>query len=47
MDDLSRVFNQVDLIERPMKYLQCLQHIEELRYCGGSCVLVSMETVQR
>uniref|UniRef100_A0A8C8DKJ0 RAD50-interacting protein 1 n=1 Tax=Oryzias sinensis TaxID=183150 RepID=A0A8C8DKJ0_9TELE len=30
MEDLSRVFSQVDLIERPMKYLQCLQHIEEL-----------------
>lgn len=33
MDSLGETFNQVDVIERHMKYLRCLQHIEELRYC--------------
>ncbi|KAF6715232.1 RAD50-interacting protein 1 [Oryzias melastigma] len=41
MDDLSRVFNQVDLIERPMKYLQCLQHIEELSAAVQQCLMVN------
>uniref|UniRef100_A0A4W6ENI0 RAD50-interacting protein 1 n=1 Tax=Lates calcarifer TaxID=8187 RepID=A0A4W6ENI0_LATCA len=31
MDNLSQTLNQVDTIERHMKYLCCLQHIEELR----------------
>uniref|UniRef100_A0A4W6EMK5 RAD50-interacting protein 1 n=1 Tax=Lates calcarifer TaxID=8187 RepID=A0A4W6EMK5_LATCA len=30
MDNLSQTLNQVDTIERHMKYLCCLQHIEEL-----------------
>ncbi len=33
MDNLGQMLNQVDTIERHMKYLQCLQHMEELRYC--------------
>uniref|UniRef100_A0A665W952 RAD50-interacting protein 1 n=1 Tax=Echeneis naucrates TaxID=173247 RepID=A0A665W952_ECHNA len=32
MDNLSQTLNHVDTIERHMKYLRCLQHIEELRY---------------
>lgn len=31
MDKLEQTCNQVDFIERHMKYLRCLQHIEELR----------------
>ncbi|KAF0039184.1 hypothetical protein F2P81_009668 [Scophthalmus maximus] len=30
MDNLGQILNQVDTIERHMKYLRCLQHIEEL-----------------
>ncbi|XP_023265538.1 RAD50-interacting protein 1-like, partial [Seriola lalandi dorsalis] len=30
MDNLGQTLNQVDTIERHMKYLRCLQHIEEL-----------------
>uniref|UniRef100_A0A665W965 RAD50-interacting protein 1 n=1 Tax=Echeneis naucrates TaxID=173247 RepID=A0A665W965_ECHNA len=30
MDNLSQTLNHVDTIERHMKYLRCLQHIEEL-----------------
>lgn len=33
MDSLGQTFNQVDIIERHLKYLRCLQHVEELRYC--------------
>ncbi|KAI3367003.1 hypothetical protein L3Q82_009632 [Scortum barcoo] len=36
MDNLGQTLNQVDTIERHMKYLRCLQHIEELSAC---CVL--------
>lgn len=32
MDDLGQTCNHVDFIERSMKYLKCLHHIEELRY---------------
>lgn len=31
MDRLGQTFKQVEMIERHMKYLHCLQHIEELR----------------
>ncbi|RVE56273.1 hypothetical protein OJAV_G00219690 [Oryzias javanicus] len=41
MEELSRVFNQVDLIERPMKYLQVLQHIEELSAAVQQCLMVN------
>lgn len=33
MDNLGRMLNKINTIEKHMKYLQCLQHIEELRYC--------------
>uniref|UniRef100_A0A7N6AVV5 RAD50-interacting protein 1 n=1 Tax=Anabas testudineus TaxID=64144 RepID=A0A7N6AVV5_ANATE len=41
MDRLGQTFNQVDIIERHLKYLRCLQHIEELRYCRQDDDLIS------
>lgn len=41
MDNLGRMLNKINTIERHMKYLQCLQHIEELRYCE----IIEMKTL--
>ncbi|KAM6895259.1 RAD50-interacting protein 1 [Xenentodon cancila] len=41
VDDLGQTLNQVDAIERPMKYLQCLQHIEELSASVQQCLMVN------
>ncbi|CAB1443168.1 unnamed protein product [Pleuronectes platessa] len=41
MDNLSQVLNQVDTIERHMKYLRCLQHIEELSAAVQQCLMTS------
>lgn len=41
MDNLGQMLNQVDTIERHMKYLCCLQHIEELSAAIQQCLMVS------
>ncbi|TKS88153.1 RAD50-interacting protein 1 RAD50 interactor 1 [Collichthys lucidus] len=41
MDNLGQLLNQVDTIERHMKYLQCLQHIEELSAAVQQCLMTS------
>ncbi|KAK2858701.1 hypothetical protein Q5P01_003321 [Channa striata] len=41
MDSLSQTFTQVDIIERHMKYLRCLQHIEELSAVVQQCLMTS------
>nr|XP_019955584.1 PREDICTED: RAD50-interacting protein 1 isoform X1 [Paralichthys olivaceus] len=41
MDNLSQVLNHVDTIERHMKYLRCLQHIEELSAAVQQCLMTS------
>ncbi|GLD48050.1 RAD50-interacting protein 1, partial [Lates japonicus] len=41
MDNLSQTLNQVDTIERHMKYLCCLQHIEELSAAVQQCLMTS------
>ncbi|XP_070710233.1 RAD50-interacting protein 1 [Pempheris klunzingeri] len=41
MDNLGQTLNQVDTIERHMKYLQCLQHIEELSAAVQQCLMTS------
>ena len=32
MDELCQNIDHVDTMERRLRYMQCLQHIEELRY---------------
>ncbi|KAM7377807.1 hypothetical protein PAMA_012955 [Pampus argenteus] len=41
MDSLGQTLNQVNTIERHMKYLQCLQHIEELSAAVQQCLMTS------
>uniref|UniRef100_A0A3Q3JIA4 RAD50-interacting protein 1 n=1 Tax=Monopterus albus TaxID=43700 RepID=A0A3Q3JIA4_MONAL len=41
MDNLSQTLNQVDTIERHMKYLRCLQHVEELSDTIQQCLMTS------
>uniref|UniRef100_A0AAX7TN27 RAD50-interacting protein 1 n=1 Tax=Astatotilapia calliptera TaxID=8154 RepID=A0AAX7TN27_ASTCA len=41
MDKLEQTCNQVDFIERHMKYLRCLQHIEELSATVQQCLMTS------
>ncbi|XP_071753836.2 RAD50-interacting protein 1 [Centroberyx gerrardi] len=41
MDKLGQTLGQVDTIERHMKYLQCLQHIEELSASVQQCLMTS------
>ncbi|XP_041820144.1 RAD50-interacting protein 1 [Chelmon rostratus] len=41
MDNLGQMLNQVDTIERHMKYLRCLQHIEELSAAVQQCLMTS------
>ncbi|XP_008314210.1 RAD50-interacting protein 1 [Cynoglossus semilaevis] len=41
MDSLGQVLDQVDTIERHMKYLRCLQHIEELSATVQQCLMTS------
>ncbi|XP_026217868.1 RAD50-interacting protein 1 [Anabas testudineus] len=41
MDRLGQTFNQVDIIERHLKYLRCLQHIEELSAAVQQCLMTS------
>ncbi|KAG7236834.1 hypothetical protein INR49_000212 [Caranx melampygus] len=41
MDNLGQTLNQVDAIERHMKYLRCLQHIEELSAAVQQCLMTS------
>lgn len=41
MENLGQTCNQVDTIERHMKYLQCLQHIEELSAAVQQCLMTS------
>uniref|UniRef100_A0A8D3CY81 RAD50-interacting protein 1 n=1 Tax=Scophthalmus maximus TaxID=52904 RepID=A0A8D3CY81_SCOMX len=41
MDNLGQILNQVDTIERHMKYLRCLQHIEELSAAVQQCLMTS------
>eukprot|EP00064_Thunnus_orientalis_P021924 superscaffoldBa00006972_g22094 len=41
MDNLGQTLNQVNTIERHMKYLQCLQHIEELSAEVQQCLMTS------
>uniref|UniRef100_UPI0037E73688 RAD50-interacting protein 1 n=1 Tax=Semicossyphus pulcher TaxID=241346 RepID=UPI0037E73688 len=41
MDKLGQTLNQVDTIERHMKYLRCLQHIEELSAAVQQCLMTS------
>ncbi|XP_071358097.1 RAD50-interacting protein 1 [Trachinotus anak] len=41
MDNLGQTLNQVDTIERHMKYLRCLQHIEELSAAVQQCLMTS------
>lgn len=36
VDELSQRLHHVSSIERHIKYLQCLQHIEELRFVDVS-----------
>ncbi|XP_076023482.1 RAD50-interacting protein 1 [Genypterus blacodes] len=41
MDSLGQMLSQVDTIERHMKYLRCLQHIEELSAAVQQCLMTS------
>lgn len=41
LDSLGQLLNQVDAIENNMKYLQCLQHIEELSAAVQQCLMTS------
>ncbi|XP_008279143.1 RAD50-interacting protein 1 [Stegastes partitus] len=41
MDNLNQTCDQVDTIERHMKYLRCLQHIEELSAAVQQCLMTS------
>uniref|UniRef100_A0A7N8YMZ4 RAD50-interacting protein 1 n=1 Tax=Mastacembelus armatus TaxID=205130 RepID=A0A7N8YMZ4_9TELE len=41
MDTLGQTLNQVDIIDRHMKYLRCLQHIEELSAAVQQCLMTS------
>ncbi|XP_068442239.1 RAD50-interacting protein 1 [Clinocottus analis] len=41
MDNLGQTLNQVDMIERHVKYLRCLQHIEELSAAVQQCLMTS------
>ncbi|XP_019747358.1 RAD50-interacting protein 1 isoform X1 [Hippocampus comes] len=41
MDTLSRKLSQVETVERHMKYLRCLQHIEELSAVVQQCLMTS------
>ncbi|XP_070848602.1 RAD50-interacting protein 1 [Chaetodon trifascialis] len=41
MDNLGQMLNQVDTVERHMKYLRCLQHIEELSAAVQQCLMTS------
>ncbi|XP_029019682.1 RAD50-interacting protein 1 [Betta splendens] len=41
MDRFGQTFKQVEIIERHMKYLQCLQHIEELSAAVQQCLMTS------
>ncbi|KAM3858925.1 RAD50-interacting protein 1 [Diretmus argenteus] len=41
MDRLGQTLGQVDTIERHMKYLQCVQHIEELSAAVQQCLMTS------
>nr|XP_046234500.1 RAD50-interacting protein 1 isoform X2 [Scatophagus argus] len=41
MDNLSQMLNQIGTIERHMKYLRCLQHIEELSAAVQQCLMTS------
>ncbi|XP_054480870.1 RAD50-interacting protein 1-like, partial [Anoplopoma fimbria] len=41
MDNLGQTLNQVDTIERHVKYLRCLQHIEELSAAVQQCLMTS------
>uniref|UniRef100_A0AAQ4S134 RAD50 interactor 1 n=1 Tax=Gasterosteus aculeatus aculeatus TaxID=481459 RepID=A0AAQ4S134_GASAC len=41
MDNLGQTLNQVDTIERNVKYLRCLQHIEELSAAVQQCLMTS------
>ncbi|XP_051810023.1 RAD50-interacting protein 1 isoform X2 [Acanthochromis polyacanthus] len=41
MDSLRQTCNQVDTTERHMKYLRCLQHIEELSAAVQQCLMTS------
>ncbi|XP_041833481.1 RAD50-interacting protein 1 isoform X2 [Melanotaenia boesemani] len=41
MEDLGQTCSQVDSVERHMKYLQCLHHIEELSAEVQQCLMIS------
>ncbi|XP_074481145.1 RAD50-interacting protein 1 [Sebastes fasciatus] len=41
MDNLGQTLNQVETIERHVKYLRCLQHIEELSAAVQQCLMTS------
>lgn len=41
MDSLGQTLSQVDTIERHVKYLRCLQHIEELSAAVQQCLMTS------
>ncbi|XP_041637314.1 RAD50-interacting protein 1 [Cheilinus undulatus] len=41
MDNLSQTLNQVDTIERHLKYLRVLQHVEELSAAVQQCLMTS------
>ncbi|XP_028254144.1 RAD50-interacting protein 1 isoform X2 [Parambassis ranga] len=41
MDNLSQTCNQIDTIERHLRYLLCLQHIEELSAAVQQCLMTS------
>ncbi|CAJ1055689.1 RAD50-interacting protein 1 [Xyrichtys novacula] len=41
MDNLSQTLNQIDTIERHMKYLRVLQHVEELSAAVQQCLMTS------
>ncbi|XP_045928088.1 RAD50-interacting protein 1 isoform X1 [Micropterus dolomieu] len=41
MDSLGETLKQVDIIESHMKYLRCLQHIEELSAAVQQCLMTS------
>ncbi|XP_044041303.1 RAD50-interacting protein 1 isoform X2 [Siniperca chuatsi] len=41
MDNLGQTLSQVDTIERHMKYLRCLRHIEELSAAVQQCLMTS------
>uniref|UniRef100_A0A672YVK7 RAD50-interacting protein 1 n=1 Tax=Sphaeramia orbicularis TaxID=375764 RepID=A0A672YVK7_9TELE len=41
MDNFGQALNQVDIIERHMKYLRCLQYIEELSSAVQQCLMTN------